>query len=154
MPFTLAAVGRPRHAGLADAIRDYEARAARYWPVTVREVREEPARALTPAVVREREWARLAAQLPAGAHVVACDPGGAGMDSPAFARWLQQHRDAGRDLAFVIGGAYGLPDEARRAAATRLSLAPWTLPHELARLVLAEQLYRAGTIARGEPYHK
>ena len=154
MPFTVAVVGRPRHAGLADAIRDYEARAARYWPLDVREVREESARSLAAGAVRDREWARLAEQLPPGARIVACDPGGEAMDSPAFARWLQRHRDAARELAFVIGGAYGLPDEARRAAMTRLSLAPWTLPHELARLVLAEQLYRAGTIMRGEPYHK
>ena len=54
----------------------------------------------------------------------------------------------------MIGGAYGLDDVVRRAASRTLQLAPWTLPHELARLVLAEQLYRAGTIARGEPYHK
>ena len=57
-------------------------------------------------------------------------------------------------VAFAIGGAYGLDEAVRRAAARSLQLAPWTLPHELARLVLAEQLYRAGTIARGEPYHK
>jgi 23S rRNA (pseudouridine1915-N3)-methyltransferase len=54
----------------------------------------------------------------------------------------------------MIGGAFGLDDSLRDAASVRLSLAPWTLPHELARLVLAEQLYRAGTIIRGEPYHK
>jgi 23S rRNA (pseudouridine1915-N3)-methyltransferase len=57
-------------------------------------------------------------------------------------------------VAFVVGGAYGLSEAVRQRAAVRLALAPWTLPHELARLVLAEQLYRAGTIVRGEPYHK
>ena len=154
MPLTLAVVGRPRHPGLADAIRDYETRAARYWTLTVREVREESARSLAPPAVREAEWARLADQIPPGARLVACDPGGTTMDSAAFARWLQEHRDAARDVAFVIGGAFGLPQAAREASAVRLSLAPWTLPHELARLVLVEQLYRAGTIARGEPYHK
>ena len=154
MFLTVAAVGRPRHAALAEAIRDYETRAARYWPLVVREVREEAARALPPATVVEREWGRLAAELPAGARVVVCDPGGESMDSASFARWLQRERDAARALGIVIGGAFGLPDAARRSAALRLSLAPWTLPHELARLVLAEQLYRAGTIARGEPYHK
>ena len=58
------------------------------------------------------------------------------------------------DIAFVIGGAFGLGDAVRQRAARRVSLAPWILPHELARLVLVEQLYRAGTIVRGEPYHK
>jgi len=154
MAVTVAVVGRPRHAGLADAIRDYETRAGRYWSLDVREVREEPARSLPPAAVQDREWERLAAQLPPAARLVVCDPGGEAMDSARFSRWLQAERDAARDVAFVLGGAYGLPDAARAAAAVRLSLAPWTLPHELARLVLAEQLYRAGTIARGEPYHK
>jgi 23S rRNA (pseudouridine1915-N3)-methyltransferase len=59
-----------------------------------------------------------------------------------------------RDVAFLIGGAHGLSDKLRRDAQRQIALASWTLPHELARLVLAEQLYRAGTIARGEPYHK
>ena len=154
MRLVLAVVGRPRDPSLASAIRDYETRAARYWALTVREVREESARSLAPAAVREAEWVRLSDQIPPGARIVACDPGGTSMDSAAFARWLQEQRDAARDIAFVIGGAFGLPPAAREASGVRLSLAPWTLPHELARLVLVEQLYRAGTITRGEPYHK
>ena len=63
-------------------------------------------------------------------------------------------RDSAQNVAFVIGGAYGLGEAIRSRASRRLALAPWTLPHELARLVLAEQLYRAGTIMRGEPYNK
>jgi len=59
-----------------------------------------------------------------------------------------------QNVAFLIGGAHGLGEALRTRAHRRLSLAPWTLPHELARLVLAEQLYRAGTMLRGEPYHK
>lgn len=86
--------------------------------------------------------------------MVACDERGMTMTSTTFAHFLQEARERARDLAFVIGGAYGLADTLRDRAQTRLSLAPWTLPHELARLVLAEQLYRAGTIVRGEPYHK
>ena len=76
------------------------------------------------------------------------------MSSEQFAAWLQQLRERARDVGIVIGGAYGLGDVVRQRATVSLSLAPWTLPHELARLVLAEQLYRAGTIGRGEPYHK
>jgi 23S rRNA (pseudouridine1915-N3)-methyltransferase len=89
-----------------------------------------------------------------GASVVACDERGTAMTSSRFATFLQEARERARDVAFVIGGAYGLADSLRDGAQTRLALAPWTLPHELARLVLAEQLYRAGTIVRGEPYHK
>lgn len=155
MRLLVAVVGKAKHAGLAAAVADYESRAARYWPLDVVEVREEPARGgLRDDAVRDREGERLDARIPAGAHVVACDPAGEGMTSERFSTWLQQLRERGRDAAFVIGGAYGLSAALRARAATRLALAPWTLPHELARLVLAEQLYRAGTLVRGEPYHK
>jgi 23S rRNA (pseudouridine1915-N3)-methyltransferase len=155
MRLLVVVVGKPKNGALAAAIGEYEARAARYWPLEVAEVREEPARGgVAEAAVRDREGERLAARLPAGAHLVACDPGGESMTSEKFSAWLQGLRERGRDVAFAIGGAYGLSDFLRDRAVTRLSLAPWTLPHELARLVLAEQLYRAGTIVRGEPYHK
>ena len=154
MRVLLVVVGKPRDAGLAAATREYETRAARYWPLEVQEVREEPARAGSADLVREREGARLLERVPASGDLVACDVDGKGMPSEEFARWLQRQREAARDVAFVIGGAFGLADAVRQRARMRLSLAPWTLPHELARLVLAEQLYRAGTIVRGEPYHK
>jgi 23S rRNA (pseudouridine1915-N3)-methyltransferase len=151
---SLVVIGRPRQAGLADAIRDYETRAARYWPLDVIEVKEEPGRGLAPDLVREREGERLLERVAADAQLVICDPGGTVMDSAQFAQWLQEQRDRARSVAFIIGGAHGLGAVVRQRASRRLSLAPWTLPHELARLVLAEQLYRAGTIMRGEPYHK
>lgn len=153
MRILLAVVGKPRDAGLAAAIREYEGRAARYWPLEVHEVREEPARSTTPDLVRRREAERLAAVV-GGARLVACDPGGRAMSSEEFAAWLQRERERAGELAFVVGGAYGLDEPLVQRAVLRLTLAPWTLPHELARLVLAEQLYRAGTIQRGEPYHK
>lgn len=154
MNFVVAVVGKPRDANLAGAIREYEARAARYWPLQIHEVREEPARSGSADLVREREGERLLAALPAGAQIVACDVIGKTMSSEQFAAWLQQLRERARDVGIVIGGAYGLGDVVKRRATSSLSLAPWTLPHELARLVLAEQVYRAGTIGRGEPYHK
>lgn len=154
MRVSVLAVGRPRMPGLADAILDYETRAARYWPLEVVEVKEESARGASVDQVRQREAERLVSRLERDARVVLCDPGGVAMDSDAFAEMLISCRDAAQSVAFVIGGAYGLGDPVRQRAARRLALAPWTLPHELARLVLAEQLYRAGTIARGEPYHK
>lgn len=153
MRCVLAVVGRPRDAGLAAAIQEYEARAARYWPLEVREVREERATSLAPDDVRKREGARLR-EAAGTARIIACDEGGRSYTSSAFATWLQKQREAARDIAFLIGGAFGLDHELRETAPERLTLAPWTLPHELARLVLAEQLYRAGTIGRGEPYHK
>jgi 23S rRNA (pseudouridine1915-N3)-methyltransferase len=158
MKLIVAAVGRPRNAALAAAIEQYEERAARYWPLEVREVREETARgggrgAAQATVVRDREAERLRARVE-GATLVACDENGRRMTSAAFASYVREARERARDVAFVIGGAYGLGESLLATAHLRLALAPWTLPHELARLVLAEQLYRAGTIVRGEPYHK
>src|SRR5919202_6484332 len=146
MRVVVAVVGRPRDADLAAAIRKYEARASRYWPLEVREVREESARGAPVDAVREREGERLAASVPEGARLVACDETGAALTSLQFATWLREARERARDVAFVIGGAFGLHASLRERAERRLALAAWTLPHELARLVLAEQLYRAGTI--------
>lgn len=154
MRLVVAAVGKPRDRHLAAAIAEYESRAARYWPLVVAEVREASGRGVSAADARRREGERLVERLPAGALVIPCDERGDRLTSTEFATVLAGARDAARDVAFVVGGAYGLDDAVRAAASRSLQLAPWTLPHELARLVLAEQLYRAGTIARGEPYHK
>ena len=154
MRVLVAAVGRPKHRDLAAAIDEYERRAARYWPLDAREVREESARGRSPDEVRAREGERLLAAAGSVSVLVACVAEGTLMRSEEFAAWLLESRDAGRDVAFLIGGAYGLSDDVRRRATRTLAFARWTLPHELARLVLAEQLYRAGTIGRGEPYHK
>jgi 23S rRNA (pseudouridine1915-N3)-methyltransferase len=154
MQFVVAVVGKPRDANLAGAIREYETRAGRYWPLEVHEVREEPARSGSADLVREREGERLLSAIPSAALVVACDLTGRAMTSEEFAAWLQQLRERARDVAIAIGGALGLGNIVKQRAASSISLAPWTLPHEVARLILAEQLYRAGTIMRGEPYHK
>jgi 23S rRNA (pseudouridine1915-N3)-methyltransferase len=154
MRFVVAVVGKPRDAGLAGVIHDYETRAGRYWPLDVHEVREEPARSISADLVREREGERLLAAIPPGAEVVACDVGGRQMTSEQFAAWLQRFRERARDVGLLIGGAFGLSAAVQQRASVSLALAPWTLPHELARLVLAEQLYRAGSILRREPYHK
>jgi len=154
MQFVVAVVGKPRDVHLAGAIREYESRAGRYWPLAVHEVREEPARSGSADLVREREADRLLAAIPPGAQVIACEVNGRSMTSEQFSRWMQELRERARDVAIAIGGAYGLGEAVKQRATATLALAPWTLPHELARLVLAEQVYRAGTIARGEPYHK
>ena len=153
----MAAVGKPRDAALAAAIREYETRAARYWPLEVVEVREESAGARSGAsaeLVMKKEGERLLERLPTSARLVLCDPGGEAFTSESFAAFLQAQRESAQDVAFLLGGAHGLGEVVRQRSHRRIALAPWTLPHELARLVLAEQLYRAGSIGRGEPYHK
>lgn len=154
MKIQLLSIGRPRDAALASAIQDYESRAARYWPFEAIEVREEPGRTLPAEEVKRREAERLLERCAPTARVVACDERGTLMDSRRFAAFLQDAREQGQDVAFVIGGAHGLHEQVRARARTTLAFCSWTLPHELARLVLAEQIYRAGTIVRGEPYHK
>jgi 23S rRNA (pseudouridine1915-N3)-methyltransferase len=154
MRLVVAVVGKARNPALGEAIRDYETRAARYWPLDVHEVREERASGNAIEKVKDKEGERLAERIPDGAQTIACEQGGRAFDSAQFAELLKSAREDDRDIAFLIGGAFGLTTNVSSRATFKLALAPWTLPHEIARLVLVEQIYRAGTIVRGEPYHK
>jgi len=154
MRLVVAVVGKARNPALGEAIRDFEKRAARYWPLDVHEVREERATGIPIDKVKEREGERLRERVPPRAQMIACDVKGKSLTSEEFADLLQDAREQDRDVAFLIGGAFGLAPTVGESSKIRLSLAPWTLPHEIARLVLVEQIYRAGTIVRGEPYHK
>lgn len=148
------AVGKPKR-DLAGPISMYEERAARYFTFEAIEVREHRARQGEARQVMEEEGRRLLARVPAGVELVALHRGGRAWSSEQLAGYLQElavHASPG--AAFLIGGAFGLSDAVLQRADHRLSLSAFTMPHELARLVLAEQIYRAGTIARGEPYHK
>ena len=154
MRLVVAVVGKPRDRHLAAVIAEYESRAARYWPLEIVEVREASGRGVSATDARSREGDRLLERVPQSARLVTCDERGDHLTSAQFATFVSDARDRAQDMAFVIGGAFGLSDAVRSQASRSVQLAPWTLPHELARLVLAEQLYRAGTIVRGEPYHK
>lgn len=155
MKVLLICVGRVRGV-LAPAVAEYEERAARYWKFQAVEVDAGASRGRDdPERVMAAEGERILARIPEGFDVVALTRDGKGMGSGALARFLDAAAVQSRPgVAFVIGGAYGLSPEVLRRAARRLSLSAMTLPHEMARLVLAEQLYRAGTIRRNEPYHK
>jgi 23S rRNA (pseudouridine1915-N3)-methyltransferase len=152
MRLALLAVGRLRPYYRA-ACDDYLRRLGRYLTVTETEVRE-AARAPSPEAQREEEAERLRAKIPAGATTVALAREGRGWSSVELARVVEQWRVTGRPVAVLIGGSHGLAPELIAAAGARWSLGPLTLPHELARVVVTEQLYRAMTIVRGEPYHK
>jgi 23S rRNA (pseudouridine1915-N3)-methyltransferase len=130
------AVGRLRPP-FADDVSHYERLLARHAKVETIEVREDE---------------QVARRVPERAFVSLLDADGAQMDSLAFSAFLEQRRHEGRDLCFVLGGPFGhRSDDAR--IDHRLSLGPMTLPHQLARVVLLEQLFRAHKILAGEPYH-
>lgn len=149
-------VGRVRGA-LGEAVADYEARAARYWKLEVIEVPggvKGSASAPAPRVLAA-EAERILGKIPGGLEVVALTRAGRATSSRELAAYLQGlGTGSAPGVAFVIGGAFGLGEAVLARASRRLALSALTLPHEMARLVLAEQLYRAGTIVRGEPYHK
>jgi 23S rRNA (pseudouridine1915-N3)-methyltransferase len=103
-------------------------------------------------LVEVREDEQVARRVPDRCHVSVLHSEGEQRDSVAFSRWLEDRRQSGIDLCFVIGGPFGLPDDLARVD-DRLSFGAMTLPHQLARVVLLEQLYRAHKILAREPYH-
>jgi 23S rRNA (pseudouridine1915-N3)-methyltransferase len=152
---SLIVVGGPNRL-MAAPIREYEERAARYWKLKVHAVKGETASRNRPiAEVRRAEGERLRSAVPGGHEIVALTRTGESWGSTRVAAYLRELSvRGGSGAAFLIGGALGLSEEILQEARYQLSLSSLTLPHDLARLVLAEQLYRAGTIVRGEPYHK
>lgn len=154
MRVLLAAVGRLRQPALAAAIREYEERAARYFRFQAMEVRDAPAN-WDKERARHEEATELLRCVPEGFEIVALDPKGEAWSSEDLARFVGDLGVYGRPgAAFVIGGPRGLGEALLGRATRRWALSKLTLPHELARLLVAEQIYRAGTILRGEPYHR
>ena len=155
MKVWLLAVGRPG-ALLSDAIAEYEKRAARYWTFESVEVKEERAhKGLDEEQIRQAESVRLMERVPSGSEVIALSRDGQPWSSTDLARYFDSLAMSGKGgAAFLIGGALGLSADILRKANRQISLSAMTLTHEMARLLLTEQIYRAGTIARGEPYHK
>jgi 23S rRNA (pseudouridine1915-N3)-methyltransferase len=155
MRILVVAVGTRMPPWVAAGFDDYCARMPRDARIELKEVKPEKRSAGMPARrVLERESERIEQALPQGCLRLALDERGRSFDSAGFARQLADWRESGRDLAFLIGGADGLSAAIKQSAAMLLSLSSLTLPHGLARVVLAEQLYRAYTILAGHPYHR
>lgn len=150
----LVAVGRLKERHWREAAEEYLTRLRPYATVDVIEIADRDVTRDERRAVAE-EGADVVRALPAGAWVVALVIGGEQRSSEAFARHLARLAHDGRStVAFVVGGAAGLGAEVLARADERVSLGPMTLPHQLARVVLLEQLYRAFRIQRGEPYHR
>jgi 23S rRNA (pseudouridine1915-N3)-methyltransferase len=152
MQLLVVAVGRLRPA-LREVGDDYLLRLSKTVKVDEREVKE-AGRVANPAARREEEDRRILGRIPDGTPVTLLDPGGTLWSSEQLAEQLDRWRLDARDRALVVGGAAGVGTSVRARADQIWSLGPMTLPHELARVIVLEQLYRAGTILRGEPYHR
>jgi 23S rRNA (pseudouridine1915-N3)-methyltransferase len=140
------------HRDLAPAAQHYLDLLRPLMTVSVREVKEVPLRGRGETEVLRTEGKRLLAAWPRAPEVAALAVEGARLSTEAFAARLQRAFEAG-GAGFVIGGSLGLAADVLARAGTTLSLSELTLPHQLARVVLLEQLFRAGKILRGEPYH-
>jgi 23S rRNA (pseudouridine1915-N3)-methyltransferase len=144
MRLRVAWIGKTKDASIQALTADYLKRLSRYIPTEALELTNEAA-----LLKRLEKSGSRAAQT-----LVLLDARGKQLSSEQFAEFLRQHQDRGtQSLLFAVGGADGFSDAARAAASVQLSLGKMTLPHELARVVLLEQLYRAFTIIQGHPYH-
>ncbi len=143
MKIRLIMLGKTRREEIRALVEDYIGRVRRFAEVEVTELRDS-----SPASLRKLRFEP-------GATVVLLDAAGKQFTSQQFARWLGDLRDRGaREIIFVCGGAEGFPSELRAMAKQKLSLSTLTMPHEFARVVLAEQIYRGFAILAGHPYPK
>ena len=156
MKMTVVAVGKLKERFWSDACAEYLKRLQPYARVTVKEVADvDPGRAGGVDAAREKEGTSLLSALAETSYVILLDIDGKQRSSVEFSQRLDALALAGNcDLAFVIGGSDGVSDAVRRRSNETLSFGRITLPHNLARVVLLEQVYRAMKISRGEPYHK
>ncbi len=144
MRVRIIAVGKAKGRDLRSLLGDYYARIDRYAKLEEIELKDG----------KEAEVAeRLTRSIPDRSRVVALEVDGSALSSRDLAKWIgRAENESVQTLVFLVGGAYGLPQELSKNADLRLSLSAMTFPHRLARLVLAEQVYRAFSILRGEPY--
>lgn len=156
MRYAVVAVGKLKEKFWVQACAEYVKRLGAYAKVEMREVADiDPARAGGVEASRAREGQEILAAIPARSHVILLAIDGKQRSSEQFTAHLDELALRGKsDLTFVIGGSDGVSPEVRARANETFSFGPITLPHNLARVVLLEQLYRACKISRGEPYHK
>ena len=156
MKFRFIWSGSHADAELAGAVERYLNRIRHFYPCEVVEVPSERGRqAQSDVAIMRAQSARLLAAIPDRGYVVVLDERGQTFDSLKFAKWIERLTiDQPHGVNFVIGGDQGFDDSVRERADTLLSLSPMTLPHQLARVILMEQIYRACTLMRNIAYHK
>ena len=159
MQITIIAVGKIKEAYLREGIAEYEKRLRPYVRLRILELAEEKRPAPSPdsaeTLVKKKEGERILPAIPPGSLVIALDPQGVGWSSTELAEAFWRYEIAGKGpLTFQIGGALGLSPAVREKSEERPSLSRMTFTHQMARLILLEQIYRAERINHGEPYHK
>jgi 23S rRNA (pseudouridine1915-N3)-methyltransferase len=159
MKVTIIAVGKLKERYLKDGIAEYAKRLSRFCDLQMIEVDDEQApESLSPAQeeqIKKKEAARISAKIKDGAYFIVLDVKGAKKSSEEFAAALQNCLTSGRSsITFIIGGSLGIDTDLVRKADLRLSLSDMTFPHQLTRLILLEQIFRAFKINNGETYHK
>jgi 23S rRNA (pseudouridine1915-N3)-methyltransferase len=150
----LLSVGKDRSGLYEPAVQEYAKRLAHYTRFELIELPEASGKKLKPGEAKTAEAQAILSKRKPQDWVVALDERGQLMDSVELSRYVAKAQTGAKDLLFVIGGDEGLEESVRSAANLTLSLSKMTLPHRLARVVLVEQIYRAYTILKGEPYHK
>ena len=154
MKITLLTVGKTDIGWVREGLETYVARLRHYVPVELHEIPElKNVSSLTQAQIKEKEGERILAVVKPADTVLLLDEAGKEYRSVEFAREIERRLSAGKNLVFVIGGAYGFSDAVYRRGDGKVSLSKMTFSHQMVRAVFAEQLYRAFTILRGEPYH-
>ena len=154
MKTLLILVGKTTDKHFVAAINDYVERIGHYMPFTVMTIPElKNAKSLSEDQQKEREGELILKQLQPTDTLVLLDEHGAEMRSTEFAAWLQKKQQGARRLVFVIGGPYGFSPALYQRANEKVSLSRMTFSHQMVRLVFTEQVYRACTILKGEPYH-
>jgi len=155
MRLSVLAVGTRMPSWVDAGFADYARRMPRELPLALIEIRPEPRTSGKPVeVLQTLEAQRLRERFAAGSHLVVLDERGEDMDTAALARRLDGWRQTQREVTLVIGGPDGLAADLKAQAAERLRLSSLTLPHGLARVLLAEALYRAASVLAGHPYHR
>ena len=150
MSIRILAIGKKHENWVSDGIARYEQRLRKPFDVTWQLL---PHSAREGEAARAEESDRILSKLDRDAFVVLLDERGQNVDSPALASRLQGAFDSSKQVAVIIGGAYGVDDRVRQRVDFVWSLSKLVFPHQLVRLILAEQLYRAQEIAGGRPYH-
>lgn len=154
MKFTLLVVGRTTNAPIEQLIQEYQKRLNRYISFTLQVIPElKNTKALTPEQQKIAEGDMILHTIPPTTDLVLLDEHGNEFRSVEFADYMQKKMLSSRDVTFVIGGPYGFSDHVYQRANGKISLSKMTFSHQMVRLFFVEQMYRAMTILRGEPYH-